>query len=433
MSVIICNKIKRRLLSALCFLSLLTLVHPSTADVSGHLKYQVQAFRYPEHSIYRDAFGRSSVDHLVDGRLKFRAREGAFDFQVDYQLQVLHGDRLRSTQTINDVALAQPFPKDDLRIMDLSKVVSEHSDTVLLHRLDRFNVGYSSDKAVLRLGRQVLSWGNGLIFNPVDFFNPFDPAALDTEYKVGDDMIYGQYLFSQGDDVQAVVVGRRDGRGSISSRHSSKVVKYHAWLDNWVSNPGPFVGAELDLLIGQHYDDEIVAAGVVSSLGGAVWRGDVMWTRTSDDTVFSAVANISYATTWRGHNTTLVAEYFYNGFGLSADSYSLAKIIQHEDLQRRLSRGELYTIGRHYLGLAATVELTPLWLATPTLLMNLDDQSALLQLGTRYDLAQNWHFIGALNIPLGSKGTEYGGLRSGFGTATLSSDGGIYAQLAVYF
>ena len=34
------------------------------------------------------------------------------------------------------------------------------------------------------------------MFNAMDIFNPFDPAAVDTEYKVGDDMFYGQYLFN---------------------------------------------------------------------------------------------------------------------------------------------------------------------------------------------------------------------------------------------
>jgi len=42
-----------------------------------------------------------------------------------------------------------------------------------------------------------LSWGNGLVFSPMDIVNPFDPTAVDTEYKAGDDMLYGQidYFF----------------------------------------------------------------------------------------------------------------------------------------------------------------------------------------------------------------------------------------------
>ena len=60
----------------------------------------------------------------------------------------------------------------------------------------------------LRFGRQALSWGNGLFYAPMDLVNPFDPAAIDTEYKAGDDMLYLQYLQDSGNDLQAAVVVR---------------------------------------------------------------------------------------------------------------------------------------------------------------------------------------------------------------------------------
>ena len=53
-------------------------------------------------------------------------------------------------------------------------------------------MGFATDHVVMRFGRQAITWGNGLVFNAMDIFNPFDPAAVDKEYKTGDDMIYGQ-------------------------------------------------------------------------------------------------------------------------------------------------------------------------------------------------------------------------------------------------
>ncbi|MGQ9427418.1 hypothetical protein ACXYTJ_03985 [Gilvimarinus sp. F26214L] len=401
-------------------------------DLQGHLKYRYQTVRYPAHSIYQQSYGETSNDHLLDSRFKFSSREGRLDLQVDYQVQALYGDRLSTELVTGSPASAAAYPEDDRRVVDLTKVVSEDDDTALLHRLDRFNIGYSSDKLVLRAGRQVLSWGNGLMFNPVDFFNPFDPAALDTEYKVGDDMLYGQYLFANGDDLQAVAVGRRNERDSVTADASSLVIKYHGWLDNWLHSE-TLAGAELDLLVGEHFDETILAAGLVKSVGGAVWRGDLMFTDTADDTVLSGVINLSYSWTWSGTNISGAAEYYYNGFGLSDGTYTLPEVSADQPLRDRLGRGELYTLGRNYLGLSATIELTPLWLLAPTLLTNLDDQSALLQLGSRHDLAQNWHLIAALNLPLGSKNTEYGGIKSGFGESTLASEGGVFLQLAYYF
>ena len=44
----------------------------------------------------------------------------------------------------------------------------------------------------------------------MDVFNPFDPAAVDKEYKTGDDMLYGQYLLNNGNDMQGVAMVRRN-------------------------------------------------------------------------------------------------------------------------------------------------------------------------------------------------------------------------------
>ncbi|PLW82178.1 hypothetical protein CWI75_10340 [Kineobactrum sediminis] len=401
-------------------------------DIHGHVKYRYLTARYPEHSIYHHWYGETSSDHLLDSRFKFSFREGRFDLQVDYQIQALHSDLLRTRQVTGSPQPGQAYPEDDRRFVDLTKVVSEGRDTAILHRLDRFNIGYSSDQLVLRAGRQVLSWGNGLMFNPVDFFNPFDPVALDTEYKVGDDMLYGQYLFADGDDIQAVAVGRRNSRDSVTADESSFVVKYHGWLDDRVAWVG-LAGAELDLLAGVHFEQTILAAGLVKSMGGAIWRGDLMFTDTDEGGVLSAVANLSYSWTWGETNISGTAEYYHNGFGLDDGRYRLPRVLRDDALQARLGRGELFTLGRNYLGLAATIELTPLWLLTPTFLVNLDDQSALLQLGSRHDLAQDWHLIAALNLPLGPKGSEYGGIKSGFRDTTLASEGGLFVQLAYYF
>ena len=80
----------------------------------------------------------------------------------------------------------------DRRLMNLSNVISESDGSITAHRLDRLYFDYANDRAFFRVGRQAISWGNGLIYNPMDLFNPFDPAAIDREYKTGDDMLYGQ-------------------------------------------------------------------------------------------------------------------------------------------------------------------------------------------------------------------------------------------------
>jgi len=397
---------------------------------SGHVKYQYQGTRYSDNSLYRSLVGTTSSDHLLDNRWKFSGGDGRWSINADYQLQAVHGDR-QQLSGAGFVNSGNSLPSDAARLWDLTKTVSDDEDIAILHRLDRFNIGYTTDNTVIRAGRQVLSWGNGLMFNPMDFFNPFDPVALDKEYKTGDDMLYAQRLFDSGADLQGVWVVRRDPADSDIDRDQNSVAaKYHTWLGD---DSGVLQNAELDLLAASHYDDDIIGAGLIKSLGGAVWRTDLLWTHTDRDDYASFVTNLSYSWVWNDTNWSGVIEYFYNGLGLSGDDYTLADIRNHPDLLKRLQRGELYSIGRHYLAASATIELTPLWLATPALFTNLNDQSALLQLGSQYSLAQNWQLTAALNIPLGSKNTEYGGLKISAGGPTIATDGGVFIQLAFYY
>ncbi len=79
------------------------------------------------------------------------------------------------------------------------------------------------------------------------------------------------------------------------------------------------------------------------------------------------------------------------------------------------------------------MEVTPLLHLTPNLFLNLGDGSALVQLNLQWDLSQNWQLLGALSVPVGPGGTEFGGLESGAEDLTLSVGPSLFAQIAWYF
>jgi hypothetical protein len=136
---------------------------------------------------------------------------------------------------------------------------------------------------------------------------------------------------------------------------------------------------------------------------------------------------------WGGHNVSGVAEYFFNGFGLRESDYTQQKILQDKDLLDRLARGELFTLGRHYVAGSLLVEVTPLLNLTPNIFVNMGDGSLLAQLVLQWDVAQNWQLLGSLAVPLGSSGTEYGGLETAVDDLTLEVGPSVFAQLAWYF
>jgi hypothetical protein len=383
-------------------------------EFGGHTKLRIEALAYPEDSVFTDFVGRQSVDALADMRLTMKARSGRWSFDGAYQLVGMNAETLRFN----------PLPDDRRRLFDLSHVISQGTESALLHRIDRVSVGYTSEKAVVRLGRQALSWGNGLFYAPMDLVNPFDPASIDTEYKLGDDMLYLQYLRDSGDDVQAAYVARRNlVSGDVDSGEATFAMKYHGFAGE----------GEYDVLVAESYGDTVMGLGLSRSIGGAVWSADLVLTDTQLDTTAQFVTNLSYSWNWADKNMTGVLEYYFNGFGQQDGQYDTASVALNPDLLNRLLRGELYAVGRHYIAGSIMIEMTPLWMLTPTVLANVGDPSALLQLVTSYSLADNMTLLGSVNVPLGPQGTEFRGIGAVVPGRYLSRDAGVFFQFAWYF
>lgn len=379
----ISNKMPRSCLLLLLGVSAIAIADDVVYDLGGHGKLRINAQSYASDSLFHDIAGSNSLDAVGELRLNFSAKRERWSLQTDYQFIAL-----------NSEFLPAGIPDDDRRLLNLTRVAGEGGDTAIVHRLDRLWLGFSGDRLVVRAGRQALSWGNGLFFAPMDLVNPFDPTTIDTEYKTGDDMLYAQYLRDNGDDVQGAIVFRRDPVSSDpESDQGTRALKYHGFAGE----------REYDVLIAENYGDTVIGLGAAGSVGGAIWRGDIVATDADQDTTVEVVTNLSYSWIWREHNVSGMAEYYYDG------------------------------IDRHYLAGGLTIEMSPLWTVSPTLIANMDDPSALLQLVTRYSLSDNATFLGSVNLPIGRDGGEFAGADSGVPGRYLSFEVGVFAQLAWYF
>lgn len=395
-------------------------------EAGGHVKGRVVADTYPSDSILHSQGGSSAAEAETDLRINFAADNGAWSLDSAWQIYAGHGDRISLFRALpgNAASFVDASVSDSRRLMNLTDIIRDSGKTRVLHRLDRLSLGFTSDNFVVRLGRQAITWGNGLVFSPMDIVNPFDPTAVDTEYKPGDDMLYAQVLLGGGDDLQiANVIRRNPVSGDVDRRAATISVKYHGILQN----------SEYDILLAEHYDETILGLGGTRSIGGAEWRGDVVLADTSGGATLQVVTNLSYSWVSGGRNMSGIVEYYFNGFGQHGDRYEAALIGQNQDLAQRLERGELFTIGRNYLAGGILVEMNPLWTLSPNVFANLDDRSALLQVTTQHNLGDNSNFIAAMNIPLGPSGTEFGGLAINQQGLYFSTDLSVFAQFAWYF
>ena len=252
---------------------------------------------------------------------------------------------------------------------------------------------------MLSLGRQALSWGNGLLFQVLDVVNPFSPADVIKAYKSGDDMLYAQQLFSSGNDLQLAVVPRRDVEtGNIVDDESTYAMKYKAVFYE--------SGRSLDVFAAKHYQDTLVGLGLSQPVEEALIRSDVLFTaEEGGDEYLSFLMNADRSMMLGSRSLYLMMEYFYNDFGVTEERYATPS----EALLERFQRTELFTLGRHYLGARAELEVSALTRCSLSGFLNLGDSSGLLQPGCTYEWSQDIQMVYGASVPLGAPHTEFGG------------------------
>jgi hypothetical protein len=403
------------------------------AKWGGHLKIRGQASFPPEDSPYRAVGPETFLDGSLEGRLKntlFWGQRTRLD--THYEAIASGGDTRSADSELADLLggsipealLQKGIPSDDLRLMNLTGVLREEDDFIVYHRLDRLALTVAPDWGTITAGRQAVTWGNGFLFNPMDLFNPFSPADIEREYKIGDDMLFVQVPVAGGGNLQALYVPRRDPvEGDISWEESSLAVKAHLFRG----------AAEFDLMAAKHYEDHVLGAGAGGYLGAAAWRMDVTWTlldqsRQGEDYP-SLVANVDYSWVWWGKNLYGFVEFFYSGLG--EGDYRAA--LSDPELTERLVRGELFTLGKTYAAGYLRLEIHPLVNLFCTAILNTADPSGIIQPRGTWDITEDLQLLLGADLFWGPSGSEFGGIPIAGTPYTTAPADRVYAWLAYYF
>jgi hypothetical protein len=417
---------------AVLAVSLLALVLVRSAaaggELGGHAKGQSSVQLFDPDEIGALVVGETVYLNTGDFRLNTAWRGGAWDLTAQGQLLVLQGNLLeaRNDPRLGDLGSSLfplPDPSDSQQALDLSWTLSEGDSHLLFARADRLSVGFTKGSLALRLGRQALSWGNGLVFQVLDLFNPFPPNAVDKEYKPGSDMLTAQWLFSNGDDLQGIVVPRRADRNEpLTADESSAAIK-------WRHLQGSL---QLELLGARHYRDTVGGLALSGNLAGGAWRLDLSESFTYDGgSVTSLVANYDRSWVWGGKNLYGFVEYFRNGFGETSFDRGFEGL--DPQLLDRLARGEIFSLGRDELAGGLRFEWTPLTSLESTVLVNPADPSAYLLLHLHHDWRENLVLDAGVQLGLGSHGTEYGGIYSSDLDTWLAPGRTFWARISRYF
>ncbi len=342
---------------------------------------------------------RQTLD--AKARLMWQGGTGALRFEAQVLLGYQAGDNVGYGAALAGMMPPAPPPS----FFDLTVDVFSDTAQSMTIGLDRLYVSYSSQNFVLKLGRQAVTWGSGLVFRPSDIIAPFAPNAIDTAYKPGVDMAYAQVLFDNGNDMEAVFVPRRAVAGGPMVWDRSTLALRSTLL------LGDFDGT---VLLAQDHGDTLLNLGLGGPIGNAAWNVELgQWFLADGSTPLNILANISNSGALGDMNITYFAEYFHNGFGVDTatplDALPTA-------LADRLATGQLFNTGQDFLALGAQLSVSAAVTVSPNLIVSLNDGSLFGAVQAGVSLSDNLDISLNASKGFGPNGTEFGGRETSAGS-----------------
>ena len=354
----------------------------------------------------QDLAAQLGANHPLDADLDLRfmtnRSSGAWSGTWHHSLALDSGDSRGVSTALDGLfsgdGLSTRQGSDERTLMDLAGRVDRGDRHQWTHRADRLNVRYSGQSWNVVAGREAVTFGAGLVFNPMDFLNPFAPSAVDKDFKPGEDLLHVQHRLRTGGEVSLLAVGRRNGEGEATLSASSLAFHY----TNTITE------GEIEVLAAQHRDEGVLGVGVRWPFAGAMLRSDIVATAPDGDegVRISALLNADYSFSLGDKLVHVYGEYYHNGFGVR--NLDPARPLP-EALQRRLIEGELFVLGRDYLAVGGSMTWHALVSQSFSFVTSLQDGSSFLQTTATIDVSSSSRLdIGAL-VQTGSAGDEFGG------------------------
>jgi hypothetical protein len=238
------------------------------------------------------------------------------------------------------------------------------------HYIDMLYFKQMFDFGEVTLGRQVISWGVGRIWQPLDLFNPINPANFSKFEKDGADAISAIIYLGMFSDLELVYNFRENWEdANFGGRFRTNYEMF-----------------DLSLMLGYFDDQSVVGSSFSGDLYGAGVRGEGIFSYNSDhpdSSFFRVILGADYQFTPEFY---ALIEYLYNGEG--TDCRYCYEI-------ERLFKGEILNVARHYLAAQSTYKIHPLVNVNLGGSMNLNDQSAYINLSVAYDFLEDFKLTAA--------------------------------------
>ena len=383
-------------------------------ETSGRFKVFTSATKLATTDLLNAAVEDPLSDFRLDLRLLVKHAAGPWRFEFDPTLTWTGGDAVQVLSGAG-LPLDQLPGNDSQRFFNWSEELFSHEEQRMVTRADRLSVAYRQPSWSLRVGRQAISWGSGLVFQPLDLFSPFAPTTIDREFKPGVDAILFESLVGDSGELQALWIGRQP---VVSNRSSHTVaLKWHVGLNQ----------LSVDAIVAEHIGDDFAGISLSVPVGGALVRMDASRLCEDETCTVNALVNVDYTVSVGQALFYVFAELYHSGFGLASATEPISAA-----LQRRLARGEVFTLMENYGSVGANITWHPLLSQSFVVLNNLDDGSGLFQTTMNYEPSDSTRVQFGFSVPFGKQNSEFGEKEI---HADMTSGGGStwFATLSYYF
>lgn len=312
-------------------------------------------------------------------------------FHTAYDLSPRIQDPLLS---LGDIFVANIEP-DLYRFNDFrSRIYPEKDEDTgsfgLYHNLDRFFVTVKTRYADIFIGRQALSWGSARIINPTDIIAPFTFNELDPEERRGIDAIRIRIPLGMMDELDMGYIAGKDFHLDKSA--------FYLRSKFYVSQ------TDVSLLLLGFHNHFLIGMDIARSIGGAGFWLEAAYVIPRFFNNNEEKNEDNYSRVSIGLDYNLAAgmygflEYHFNSAGKSKPESYL------DFLQSTAFRhGSVYLMGKHYLGLGLTCQITPLIPFTSLILFNVNDKSLILSPQLEYNISENIYIAAGSYIGLGKR------------------------------
>ncbi len=272
------------------------------------------------------------------------------------------------------------------RLIPLGQTIVDRAGMRLEHEIDRLALSVSLPFGTLIVGRQILSWGTGRLWNPTDVLSPFAPTTVDREVRRGFDAVRLAVALGATTQLDVIYLPQEklaDNGGVL--RFRTNVLEWDASI-----SAGKYAN---DLVVGADVSGDVGPLGFHAEGASTFEFQNAPSSLALEHRFFRGVAGFD----WRpAEKLTFVAEYHFNGFGAESRNQLAERLVSE-----RVVRGEVFGGGRHYAGVIAGYQHSEVFGLSATAILNLIDPSALLVPSLEYWLEQSVLIRAGAAIPLG--------------------------------